>query len=201
MFSLYYDYPVNGDVLFLVNEPSLYPDRSETKGDVTICYQGDKIVGINIFKIGETVKLKTNGLIVTPDDKLVDVINAVLAKNGVDIKLDYYRSSGYQVGKIVSLEEHPLDAKANIVHLDFGDGKEVETFSRYPNLEVGKLVVCVRDGAMKFDGTKFKAAIIRNIHHDVELCSGKELRVNDDLSSAFIPEGYAAGDDFFLPSK
>ncbi|MBQ4197104.1 MAG: DUF4479 domain-containing protein, partial [Bacteroidales bacterium] len=154
MFSLYYDYPVNGDVLFLVNEPSLYPDHSETKGDVTICYQGDKIVGINIFKIGETVKLKTNGLIVTPDDKLVDVINAVLAKNGVDIKLDYYRSSGYQVGKIVSLEEHPLDAKANIVHLDFGDGKEVETFSRYPNLEVGKLVVCVRDGAMKFDGTK-----------------------------------------------
>ena len=68
MFSLYYDYPVNGDVLFLVNEPSLYPDHSETKGDVTICYQGDKIVGINIFKIGETVKLKTNGLIVTPDD-------------------------------------------------------------------------------------------------------------------------------------
>ena len=139
----------------------------QTHGAITALYAGDQLIGVNFFDFSKIVKLHTEGMIVTPEDKLIDVINAEL-ENAKLPRLPYTRDSGYHVGKIVSLEEHPLDEKAQIVHLDFGAGKVLETTSHYPNLNVGELLVCALDGTITFDGTRFNAGKIRNIGHGTD---------------------------------
>ncbi len=198
MYRLFYDFKTNGDVLFLVYEPETEPDTIKEGSNVTGLFKEGRFIGANFFQIGEVVKLKTSGMIVTPDDALIDVLNTILKQNGLP-ELPYCRDSGYKVAKIVALEEHPLDEKAQIVTLSLGDRK-IETFSRYPNLEVGKNVVVALDGTIKFDGTTFHASIIRNIHHDADIASGKELHLNEDYKNAFVVEGEKEGNDFFLAS-
>lgn len=198
MYRLFYNYKVTGDVLYIVYDPASYPDKTLKDGDVVALFKNDRLIGINIFGISEVVKLRTDGMIVTPEDALIDVVNTILSRAHLE-KLAYCRDSGYKVGKIVSLEEHPLDEKAKIVHLDFGSGHLVETFSHYPNLEVGDLLVAALDGTIRFDGTLFRAGAVRNIGHDADICSPKELRVGDDFAKAFkAKEGYKPGDDFYL---
>jgi len=201
MYRLFYNYKVMGDVLYVVIDPLSYPDQVEKIGNVAALYKEKKLIGINLFDFGELVKLHTEGMIVTPEDKLIDVINSELQNAGLS-PLPYTRDSGYHVGKIVSLEEHPLDEKAQIVHLDFGNNKIVETTSHYPNLAVGELLVCALVGTIKFDGTLFRAGLVRNIGHEADICSEKELRIGEDFKQAFIvKEGYLSGDDFYLGGK
>ncbi|MDO5330301.1 MAG: DUF4479 domain-containing protein [Bacillota bacterium] len=200
MYRLFYDHDVNGDVLFCVFKMEPTPDRVEKKGQLAALYKGDELIGINIFDLQKLCKIKSHGLIVTPDDRLIDALNSLIENAGLP-KLPYCRDSGFKVGEVVSLEEHPLDEKAHIVGLDFGPLGKKETVSRYKNLEVGSLLVCALEGTIKFDGSTFHESVIRNIGHQAEICSGKELRVNDDLSGAFIAEGYQKGEDFFLDGK
>ena len=47
--QLFYNLPQLGDILFINLDSDLLPSRSETKGDVTLIYSLDKLVGINIF--------------------------------------------------------------------------------------------------------------------------------------------------------
>jgi tRNA-binding EMAP/Myf-like protein len=198
MYRLFYNFKVIGDVLLLVLDPSMAPDHEESHGAITALYAGDQLIGVNFFDFSKIVKLHTEGMIVTPEDKLIDVINAEL-ENAKLPRLPYTRDSGYHVGKIVSLEEHPLDEKAQIVHLDFGAGKVLETTSHYPNLSLGELLVCALDGTITFDGTRFNAGKIRNIGHDADICCEKELRIGEDVKQAFIlKDGYEPGDDFYL---
>ena len=126
MYRLFYDFKTNGDVLFLVYEPETEPDTIKEGNNVTGLFKEGRFIGANFFQIGEVVKLKTSGMIVTPDDALIDVLNTILKQNGLP-ELPYCRDSGYKVAKIVALEEHPLDEKAQIVTLSLGD-KQIETF-------------------------------------------------------------------------
>jgi len=198
MYRLFYNYKVTGDVLYVVFNPSAYPDKTIKTNDVVSLYKNGELIGINLFGISEIVKLRIDGMIVTPEDALIDVVNTILLRAHLE-KLPYCRDSGYKVGKIVSLEEHPLDEKAQIVHLDFGDGKIAETFSRYPNLHLGGLYVAALSGTIKFDGTVFEGGTVRNIGHNADICSSQELRVGEEWKDAFeVKDGYKAGDDFYL---
>ncbi|MCQ2742612.1 MAG: DUF4479 domain-containing protein [Bacilli bacterium] len=199
MQRLFYNLKITGDVVYVLIKPAEYPDRVEKKADVAMLYKGDELVGINIFNIFNIVKIHSEGMIVTPDDKLIDVLNVKMDEAGFP-HLSYCRDSGYKIARIAKLEEHPLDEKAHIVTLDLGD-KTLETTSRYQNLEEGGYIVVAIDGTIKFDGTEFKGSTIKNIGHYADICSGKELRINDDYKNAFIAEGYKAGDDFFLAGE
>lgn len=196
MSALFYNYKTNGDILFLVNEPESYPDKVVTKGDVVALYKGETLVGVNFLNIGKVCKIHADGLIVPVDDKLVDVVNCLL-EGAMLAKLDYFASSGYKVGKVTKIEEHPLDEKKRILTLDLG-GSTLSTVTRYSNFSVGDNLVLVTDGTIKFDGTKFTKRIERNIPIDAEVCSGNDLKVNDDFKSAFLANDLEAGDDFFL---
>jgi len=199
MYKLFYNLKVSGDVLYVIFEQETKPNKVVTNGNVTALYFDDRLIGINIFKISDVIKLKTTGLIITPDNALIDVINNLLKDAGV-ATLDYVTDTGYSVMKITKLEEHPIDEKAHIVSLTCG-GIYYETVSRYPNLKEGMLVVAVKDGTIKFDGTTFHKKVVKNINCDVELCCGKELKISEEYKEAFVPEGYADGDDFFLGGK
>ena len=196
MYRLFYNHESVGDVLFVVLCPDRYPDRVENKGEVVALYQGDDLVGINLFDFGKTCKIKASGMIVAPEDILIDIINDKLVNAGLE-KLPYCRDTGFTVGEITNLEEHPLDEHSHIVTLKVKE-KTLTTVSRYQNLEIGSKIVVVTDGAMKFDGTQFKAKVVKNIPIECEVCCEKDLHIGDEFKLAFIPEGKEAGQDFFL---
>ncbi|MCH3908873.1 MAG: DUF4479 domain-containing protein [Bacilli bacterium] len=198
MYRCFYDHEVNGDVLFILLDPEKKPDHIVKKDDVVALYNQDELIGINIFSISKEVKIKASGILFTVNDAFVDVINNILANAGLP-KLPYFRDSFYHVGKIVSLEEHPLDEKAQIVGFSFA-GKNLSTVSWYKNLEVGKCYVCMMDGCIAHDGSTFHSSIKRNIPVDVSICSAKELKIQDAPSGAFEVKDYKDGSDFFLES-
>ena len=196
MSAFFYQHETGGDVLFLVIEPAIYPDKTVKKGDVVALYAQEKLVGVNFLNWSEKVKTKVSGLIVAPNDAFIDVVNAELANAGLP-KVDYVRSSGYKVGTVLSSEEHPLDERARIIEVSLGD-KKVATVTRYQNATVGTKIVVVVDGTIKFNGTKFASSLVKNIPVEAEVCSASDLKVGDDYKSAFVPSGYEDGADFFL---
>jgi hypothetical protein len=70
MYRLFYNFKVIGDVLLLVLDPSMAPDHEESHGAITALYAGDQLIGVNFFDFSKIVKLHTEGMIVTPEDKL-----------------------------------------------------------------------------------------------------------------------------------
>lgn len=200
MYRLFYNYKISGDVLFVLIDPEKEVTRKERKGDVVALYSEDKLVGINIFNLLSIAKIKANGMIATPEDSLIDLINSILLNAGME-KLPYARESGYKVGKITKLEEHPINEKAHIVTISLGD-KELTTVSYYKNLKEGMLVVVALEGTILYDGSVFHAFVSRNIPSECSILEAKELRINVESAGAFeVGEGYAPGDDFFYGGK
>lgn len=196
MYRFFYDEPTNGDICFLVISPAPYPDRVEEKGDVVALWKGDSLIGVNFLHASQYLPLKGNGMIPLPNEEFLRAANEKLAKASLPA-LSAPENSGYRVGKVLSLEEHPLDEKAKIVHLDFGDGLTVETISRYPNLAVGFQVVAALPGCIRFDGTLFEGQPSRGIGNGADLCSAYDLRLGDERSLAFDASAYPIGADFF----
>jgi tRNA-binding EMAP/Myf-like protein len=196
MYRLFYDYAVSGDVLFILLDPEKKVETAVTKENVTALYAGEELVGINIFAISQTVKLTAKGMIVAPHRLLVAALDVLLATAGLP-PLPLEEASGYQVAKIVALEEHPLDEKAHLVTLQ--SGKETfSTVSWYPNLAVGASVVVATEGTIGYDGSVFHKSISRNLPIDCAICSAMGLRIESAAEGAFLAEGYRDGEDFFL---
>ena len=197
MYRLFYNHDVSGDILFILINPEAKVDSTIEKDGVVCLYSKDFLVGINIFNLSKTIKLKSKGAIFAPEDRLIDAVNALL--EGVGLKpLIALTSSGYVIGKVLSLEEHPLDEKKLIVSLSLGD-KEVSTVSSFKNLTEGALVVCALPGSILKNGQLFKAFEERNLNNDVLLCSGVDLGLEGE--EAFLVEDYTPGDDFFYGGK
>lgn len=194
MYRLFYNYETSGDVLFIVIEPDKKADKVVSKDNVTFIYADNELIGINIFKISETVKIKHNGAIFFPKKELLAAINPLIVNAG-EKALEEPTSSGYEIMTITKLEEHPLDEKAKIVTLRSLE-KTYQSVSYYPNLEEGLKVVVAKEGCILIDGSKFLKKLVRNIPSEVSLCSASELGIGEDRKTAFIPEGNE-GEDFF----
>ena len=196
MYRLFYNHESVGDVLFVVIDALSYPDETKTVGDVTALYKEGKLIGVNLFRFGKTVKIKANGMIVAPENVLIDVINDKLAEAGVE-KLPYAKESGYVIAKVENAEEHPLDEHARILTLNIGT-KTITTVSRYQNFGIGDYIVVAVDGCIKFDGTVFASRVVKNIPIEAEVCSSADLHIGEESKAAFLPEEKTAGADFFL---
>ena len=195
MYRLFYNHENVGDVLFVVIDPNAYPDHKEEKGEVVALYKGEELVGINLFGFGKTAKIKASGMIVSPEDVLIDVINAKLVAAGLEA-LPYTRRTLYTVAKVTAKEEHPLDEKSSILTLDLGD-KTLSTVTRYQNVEVGSHIVVAEDGCIKFDGRPFEKKVVKNIPIDCEVCCAADLHVGEEFKEAFLVDK-KEGSDFFL---
>lgn len=196
MYRLYYQRETAKDVLYIIYEPSAYPDKVEQKGNVVALYNQGKLIGINILDFSKIVKIRANGMIPVPEDALIDVINLELSHALLE-PLPYARESGYIVARVNKVEEHPLDEKKRILSLS-AKNKTFETVTRYQNLQEGSLCVVAIDGCLRYDGTLFQKRIERNIPIDCEICSESDLRIGDKSLEAFIPNKSKEGDDFFL---
>ncbi|MBP5216289.1 MAG: DUF4479 domain-containing protein [Bacilli bacterium] len=197
MYRLFYNLRLLGDVLLIEIAPGKEATSLKRSGDIIALFHEEELIGYNIFHLKDIVKLKTDGVIFAPDDRLIDIINILLRQQGFPI-LPYTRDSGYKVAKIIKREEHPLDEKKTIVTLSL-KGKTLTTVSAHRNLLENSLVVVALDGTILADGSLFRETIIRNIPQQARICSGLDLKINAEGDSAFLPnEGEQEGDDFFL---
>ncbi len=196
MIRYFYSRKTGGDVLYIVIEPSIIPDEIKNVDGVVALYKEGRLIGANLLDISKTIKIKSTGMIPSPSNVFVDAVNSLLAKAGVS-PLPYCEDSYYEVGEVTKIEEHPLDEKLSIVTLK-GKDKEYQTVTRYHNFVVGDLLVYAKSGCIKFDGTSFFSHKSRNIDIDVELCSGKDLRLNEEEKEAFLAKESKQGEDFFL---
>lgn len=194
MYRLFYNYETSGDVLFVVIDPDKKADKVVSKDNVTLIYNDNKLIGINIFKISETVKIKHSGAIFAPKKELLMAINPLIVNAGENA-LEIEESSGYKIMTITKLEEHPLDEKAKIVTLSCLD-KTYQSVSYYQNIKEGLKVVAATDGAILIDGSLFTKRMVRNIPTEVSLCSEKDLGIGEDKKNAFVPDE-KEGEDFF----
>ena len=183
------------DILFVIFDPDAIPDKTEKKGDVYALYKGEELIGYNFFSFHDLVKTKEKGLLVSPNDKLIDVLNARLGYLGLPL-LPYVRDSYFKAARVVDIKDHPSD-KAKVVTLSLGD-KNVTAVTKYSNFNIGDTLVALIDKGFRFNGTVFHKGVEKGMRFDVELCSAADLHLGDESNAAFVIDGYEPGDDFFL---
>jgi tRNA-binding EMAP/Myf-like protein len=199
MYRFFYNHEVSGDILFILINPDKAVTRHLSSHNVTALYAGDELVGINIFNISNCIKIHSSGMICSPNKEFVGAVNAILEGEKIP-PLPSLANSGYLVGKITKLEEHPIDEKAQIVTISLGD-KEVTTVSHYKNLALNELIVVETDGCITYNGSVFHKFVSRNIPNEVSICSPRELKMEDDGAGALLVTNMKEGSDFFLEEQ
>lgn len=197
-YGLFYDYHTIGDVLMIIKDINVKPTRVEKNKDVVAFYNDDTLVGINIFNISQVLKIKSSGLIVLPMKEMVDVINNILENAGVET-LDYKVESGFKIGQVLTMEEHPDSDHMHVLTVDIKD-KVLDIVCGAPNVAVGQKVVVATLNTMMFDGTKIMPSELRGVKSDGMLCSPRELHLEGAPAKRGIlvlEDNAKIGEDFF----
>lgn len=174
-YAIFYNYHTIGDVLLIISDLETKPNRVIKNGDVTSLYLDDKLIGINIFNISNVLKIKSNGLIVLPLKKMIDVINNILINANVET-LEYKKESGFKVGKVLTCEEHPDSDHMHVLTVDIGS-EVLDIVCGAPNVKEGQKVVVATLGTTMFDGKKIVPSSLRGIKSNGMLCSPRELHL------------------------
>lgn len=197
-YAIFYNYHTIGDVLLIISDLETKPNRVIKNGDVTSLYLDDKLIGINIFNISNVLKIKSNGLIVLPLQKMIDVINNILINANVET-LEYKKESGFKVGKVLTCEEHPDSDHMHVLTVDIGS-EVLDIVCGAPNVKEGQKVVVATLGATMFDGKKIVPSSLRGIKSNGMLCSPRELHLEGapNIRGILVLDDDAIiGEDFF----
>lgn len=198
MYRLFYNHEVTGDVLFLLLKPEVTPNKVITKKNAALLYHDADLVGVNFFHVSRIIRLYSHGMIATPGEELMEIVNSLLQENDLS-PLPPTLDSGYRVLKVTKIEDHPLSEKDKIVTLE-GE-KTYETVTSLSPLKVGDMVVAAMPGCIERDGTLFSSHLDHNIPVEVHLSSPYCLRLGEEKEKPFFPEGYQPGEDFYLPKE
>lgn len=196
--TLFYNYHLIGDVLLVNIDSDLLPNHSLSKDDVTLIYSDDHLGGINIFNFSKIVKFKTEGRIILPPDTLIDIINDKCASFNIE-KIDYIKESGFKVGQIVSLEEHPESKHLHCLKVDIGS-EVLDIVCGALNVKENMKVVVATIGTTMMDGSKIKKSELLGEESFGMCCSPKELGLKIDYPAHHLLEvdsNVPLGQDFF----
>lgn len=191
MYRMFYDREKHGDILFILIEPERQATEIKKAGNVESMYDGEDLIGININNLSKILKIRAHGMIITPGEELVNVVNHIISRAGLK-KLPYCVDSGYRVATITSIDEY--------VTLKVGE-KTLTALKEYSNLEVGDDVVIALDGTIQYNRKTFKSYEENSKTINCHICIAEELRIESDVEGAFIVEGYKSGDDFYLAGE
>ena len=176
----------------------LAPNRSVTKDDVTLIYSNDTLLGINIFNVSSVIKFKSEGRIILPPDTLIDYINDKCASFNIE-KLDYVKETGFKVGKILEVEEHPESKKLHLLKVDIGS-EVIDIICGAFNVKENMKVVVATIGTVMMDGTVIKKGeLLGEVSYGM-CCSPKELGLKIEYPAHHlleIEEEIELGQDFF----
>ena len=197
-YSLFYNKEMFGDVLMIVFDNETIPTSKIINDDLVKIYNGNNLIGINIFNFSKYAKIKAEGLIPLPFEKLVDVINVILKENELE-PLPYKEKSGFAVGKIISCEEHEESSHLHILKVDIGT-EVLDIVCGANNVKEGIYVVVATVGTTMFDGTRIKKGNLLGVDSYGMCCSERELNLTKDQTKRgllILDETYKIGEDFF----
>ena len=195
--TYFYNRKLIGDVLLIVIDNEAQATHIETKDDICVIYNNDKVIGINVFNISEVVKFKNEGRIVLPSDTVIDIINARLEAFNIE-KLDYVTETGFKVGKILSVEEHPESTHLHCLKVDVKE-QVLDIVCGAVNVKEDMLVVVATIGTTMMDGTVIKPGKLLGEVSNGMCCSPRELGIKIEYPPHHLLEleDVEIGSDFF----
>ena len=201
-YSLFYNLKLIGDILLIILDEEIIPNRKEKmEEDVVFIYHDDNLVGINIFNFSKLIKIKSTGLIPLPNDQFIDVINSRLKK--FNFILPYKKESGFKIGKIIELEEHPESSHLHLLKVDIGS-EVLDIVCGASNVSIGAVVVVATIGTTMFDGSLIKKGKLLGYESYGMCCSERELNLTNDQNKQgllILDDTYKLGEDFFQVYK
>ena len=182
-YGIYYSYKAIGDVVIVMFD-NLPATRSENKGRVTVIYNGNNVIGYNIYNVKEVIKIKNEGLIHLPSSALVEVLNTMLI-NAEVTPLDIFEHSGYYTAQVVEINGDLITLSTGI--------NTYATKSKQP-LKVNDKVVLAKAGTHLASGEIVKDENGVNAY----ICTYSELGINADNDNVLVLEDdIELGKDFF----
>jgi len=187
-----------GDVLLI----RLNGQRKVTKinkiDDLCVLYYQDEVIGYNLFHASLYISNLQNGMIrINP--QFVEELNIVLKKAGYQNVESQYES-GFVVGKVIEIEEHPDSDHMHICQVDIGE-KKLQIVCGAPNVALGQLVVVAKTNAVMPSGLIIQPSQLRGISSEGMLCSARELNLPNAPQKRGIlvldETEYHIGDSFF----
>ncbi|RLQ97900.1 YtpR family tRNA-binding protein [Falsibacillus albus] len=175
--------------------------RFERKGDAARIFNGDtnETIGYNLFNASTYMNIETSGSL-DLNEGILNSINAAIAKNGFEEKLEADFSAKFVVGYVKEKEKHPNADKLSICKVDVGED-ELQIVCGAPNIEAGQKVVVAKVGAVMPSGMIIKDAELRGVPSSGMICSAKELDLPDAPQEKGIlvldADKYDAGEPFF----
>ncbi len=198
-YGVYYNHETIGDILLIVFEPNIIPNKVIKHDNVVALYSNDKLVGYNFLNISEDIKIKADGYIPVMNDKVIDVFNYILKNHNLE-PLDYLHESGFKVALIKEMEDHPDSDHLHILKVDVGEEKLLNIVCGSYNAKVGLKVVCASNGTFMPNGQQIIAGEVLGVFSEGMLCSGRELNIQgyENKKGLYIlGDEYKVGDDFF----
>ncbi|MGG1593330.1 YtpR family tRNA-binding protein [Terribacillus saccharophilus] len=163
-----------GDVLLLaIKQGDRHSIKEERFGDVVRITDKDDLVGYNIFRASEYLKITTAGK-VQVDEEFVGKIRDIFRQNNLEEALDVDLTPKFVVGFVKEKEKHSNADKLSVCQVDLGD-ETVQIVCGAPNVDAGQKVVVAKVGAIMPSGLEIKAGNLRGEDSFGMICSQKEL--------------------------
>lgn len=197
MYRLFYNYHTLGDVLMIVFNNQKRATHLDKRNDVTLIYSDFELIGINLFNISKIVRIKAQGMIVSPAKEFLEVINHILKNEGLET-LNEQSESGFVAGQILELiesEDHPF----KIAKVDIGS-RVIYTKSENEEIAPYSMVVIALADTLLFDGETVAVETHDGMYFEGRICTYKDLNLESpkgDEKTYIIEEFMEIGQDFF----
>lgn len=150
--SLYFNYPVFNDTIFIVIDNSKLADKVIKNGDFVGLYFCNKLIGVNIFNSNKYIKLKINGQLKAINPPLLVLINSIVKA---------YLNEDVELVNSVDLLAKIVSKKDDNYIIDVGDNKNqiASSLTSIDNF-IGKYVLVVNSEAFLETGEKASKYIV-----------------------------------------
>ncbi|WP_366247417.1 YtpR family tRNA-binding protein [Terribacillus aidingensis] len=163
-----------GDVLLLaIKQGDRHSIKEERFGDVVRITDKDELVGYNIFRASEYLKITTAGK-VQMDEDFAGKIRDIFRQNNLEDTFEVDLTPKFVVGFVKEKVKHSNADKLSVCQVDLGD-ETVQIVCGAPNVDAGQKVVVAKVGAIMPSGLEIKAGNLRGEDSFGMICSQKEL--------------------------
>ncbi|MCI7040502.1 MAG: DUF4479 and tRNA-binding domain-containing protein, partial [Mollicutes bacterium] len=171
-FGMYYNKETIGDVLLVIYKSDVIPAYIKQRNDIVALFAKDnEIVGYNFLNISNSMKIKAHGQIPICSHQVIDILNCML-KNASFPLLDYLDESGFKVGQIVEMEEHPDSDHLHILKVDIKKDRLLNIVCGSFNAKVGLKVVVATPNCFMPSGKQIIPGEVMGVFSEGMLCSG-----------------------------
>lgn len=198
--NVFYNLEGIGDTLIVALQDITLENRTfDRKGDVARVFDRESNVtaGFNIFNASSYMEITEKGN-VTLTKELVEKINDILEKNGVEEKVEADLSPKFVVGYVAAKEKHPNADKLSVCTVEVDTGT-LQIVCGAPNVDAGQKVVVAKIGAVMPSGMLIKPAELRGVPSSGMLCSARELELPDapqEKGILVLEDSYEVGQEF-----